>query len=124
MLNEDAVYIEKAYEYGIINGYGNGLFGPDDLLTREQAMAILERAAKLAGTDTYMEKEDIDIILDKFTDGFSVQQYALNGTAVCIKYGIVIGRTDGNIDPTAALTRAEAVVMLRRMLQKTGLINK
>ncbi len=29
-------YVIKAFKLGIINGYGNGLFGPNDLVTREQ----------------------------------------------------------------------------------------
>lgn len=41
----DAVSI--AYEYGIIFGYGNGRFCPDEIITREQAMAIIAREMKI-----------------------------------------------------------------------------
>jgi HSP20 family molecular chaperone IbpA len=101
--NEDSVYIEKAYEYGIINGYGNGLFGPSDLLTREQSMAMLERAMKLAGMDADMANEEIDVILDIYTDKNKISEYAVNSVAVCIKNGIVIGRLNDDIDPQATL---------------------
>ncbi|HPJ76492.1 MAG TPA: S-layer homology domain-containing protein, partial [Clostridia bacterium] len=121
---EDSVYIEKAYEYGIINGYGNGLFGPTDLLTREQATTMLERAMKLAGLDVDMKNEELDLILDKFTDKNKISSYAINSVALCVRNGIVIGRLNDDIDPGANLTRAEAVVMLRRMLQEADLINK
>ncbi|HQM39417.1 MAG TPA: Ig-like domain-containing protein, partial [Clostridia bacterium] len=122
--SEHSLYIEKAYEYGIIKGYGNGLFGPDDFLTREQATTIIERAMNLAGYNVVIEKVEIDMILDKFIDKSEISHYAVNSMAICIKNNIIIGRLNNEADPTADLTRAEAVVMLRRMLQNTGLINK
>ena len=46
-----APYIKTAASYGIINGYGNGNFGPQDKITREQAMAMIARAMKITGLD-------------------------------------------------------------------------
>ena len=41
--------IVKAHLYGIVNGYGSGLFGPNDPVTREQLAAILYRYAVYGG---------------------------------------------------------------------------
>ena len=41
--------IDWAAAYGIVNGYGDGRFGPTDQITREQIMAILNRYAAYKG---------------------------------------------------------------------------
>ncbi len=38
------VYIKRLYELGIITGYGDGRYGPEDLLTRAQMAVFLGRA--------------------------------------------------------------------------------
>lgn len=40
-------YIQTAVGYGIVNGYGDGTFGPQDTITREQTMTMIARAMKL-----------------------------------------------------------------------------
>ncbi|MGI5892758.1 MAG: S-layer homology domain-containing protein [Bacillota bacterium] len=42
-------YVDWAAKNDIITGYGNGLFGPDDSVTREQMAAMLYRFANFLG---------------------------------------------------------------------------
>ena len=46
-----AGYVGTAVSYGLITGYANGTFGPNDRITREQALTILARAMKLTGLE-------------------------------------------------------------------------
>lgn len=48
--------IEKAYSLGVINGYGNNKFGPDDIITREQSATILTSLADQLGIKTTVAK--------------------------------------------------------------------
>lgn len=43
-------------------------------------------------------------------------------TAVCVKAGIVSGRTGNMVAPDSKITRAEVAVMIRKLLQKSNLI--
>lgn len=116
----DAVAI--AYEYGIIYGYGNGIFGPEDKITREQAMTMTARAMKITGLKVELKENEVEKLLSGFEDGEDSADYAKNSIASCIKTGIING-TDGNlVAPKNNITRAEAAVMVRRLLQKSGLI--
>jgi hypothetical protein len=40
--------VSAAVQYGIIKGYADGTFRPNANITREEAMAMLQRAAKVA----------------------------------------------------------------------------
>ena len=113
-------YIKTAASYGIIKGYDNGNFGPNDTITREQAMTLIARAMRITGLTT--DSPDVSKILPSYSDGSSVSAYAEESIAACIDTGIVSGRDSGTIAPKAYVTRAEVAVMVERLLQKSGLI--
>ncbi len=59
-VQKDSWYADAANwaaEEGIVTGYMNGLFGPGDVLTREQAVTILWRFAKAKGMDVSVKAE-------------------------------------------------------------------
>jgi len=114
--------VSTAHEYGIVSGYGNGDFGPDGKITREQAMSMIARAMKLTGLEAGLTDSDVSGALAGFTDADSASAYAKTGISACVKAGIVSGRTGGLIAPKDNITRAEAAVMVRSLLQKSGLI--
>lgn len=119
-LNFDAIYI--AYEYGLINGYGDGKFGPDDTITREQAMVMIARAMDIAGIETEMGSVEESTILLAFSDRETVSAWARRSAAECIRAGVVLGRTTTAIAPSDNVSRAEVAAMIRRFLMKARLI--
>jgi len=116
----DAVAI--AYEYGIIDGYGNGSFGPEDKITREQAMTMTARAMKLTGLKVEFKENEAEKLLSGFEDASNSSDYAKNSIASCIKTGIITGRDGNLVAPESNITRAEVAVIVRRLLIKSGLI--
>ncbi|NLB53919.1 MAG: hypothetical protein GX808_13420, partial [Syntrophomonadaceae bacterium] len=116
----DAVSI--AYEYGIISGYENGKFGPDDKITREQAMIMIARAMKITRLKVGLADGEADKLLTSFTDANSAAEYAKANIASCVKAGIVSGRSGKLIAPKDNITRAEAAVIVQRLLQNSNLI--
>ncbi len=114
-----AGYVKTAAGYGIINGYGDGTFGPTDRITREQAMTMLARAMIITGLEADV---DAGALLLNFNDGVDVSDYAKDGVAACIETGIVTGKTNVTIAPLDPVTRAEVAVMIQRLLVQSGLI--
>jgi hypothetical protein len=106
----DAVSI--AYEYGIISGYGNGKFGPDDKITREQAMTMIARAMKITGSKVELADGEVDKLLTSFTDTNSAAEYAKASIASCVKAGIVSGRSGKLIAPKDNINQAEVEKVL------------
>jgi len=71
---------------GIISGYGNGLFGPNDAITREQLVTILYRYAQYKGYDTEPTGD-----ISTFTDGNQVSPYAVEAMNWAIGAGLIFG---------------------------------
>ncbi|MGE7842974.1 S-layer homology domain-containing protein [Lysinibacillus sp. NPDC093712] len=118
-----AGYINAASEYKLIQGYSNGKFGPNDKITRQQAMTILARALSLTGVDTAITEQEAASILATFKDKAQIAEYAKPHIAVALKTGLVTGKANQTIAPTAYITRAEVAVVIDRFLKKAELIN-
>lgn len=115
-------YIETAHAYGIISGYGNNTFGPNDTITREQAIAIIARAMSITGLDAGLTPENAKTLLSAYTDSIDSSTWARESLAACLKTGIVSGTAADKLSPGNAVTRGEVAVMVRLLLMKSDLI--
>ena len=107
---EAAVY--WAAENGIVTGYPDGRFAPDDLLTREQLAVILHRFAEHLGRNT-----DTDASVAVFTDASAVSDYAKDALGWAYGVGLIQGTKDGkglSLQPKGTATRAQAAAILMR----------
>lgn len=98
----------------IVGGYGNGLFGPNDSITREQFATILYRYAQYAGIAVVSAPN----ALTGFTDGASTSAWAAEGLGWAVNQSLITGKTGNLLDPTGQASRAEAAVILQRFLDK------
>lgn len=115
-------YVETAVSYGIIYGYADGTFGPNEKITREQAMTMIARAMALTGLESSLPDSEINSLLSRFTDSVLASDYAKTGIAACLKNSIVTGKTGTTVAPKDYITRAEVAVIIERMLTKSQLI--
>jgi len=93
----DAVLWASAMK--IMEGYGNGLFGPDDPVTREQTVTILWR---------YNGRPNAKkAVLSGFTDAKEISPWATGAFTWAVSKGIVNGRENRTLDPGETATRAE-----------------
>ncbi|GAB1476917.1 hypothetical protein MASR2M70_17530 [Bacillota bacterium] len=115
-------YVKTAAEYKLISGYGNGKFGPNDRVNREQAMAMVARAMELTNLKVELQDGELKTYLNSYADADKAALYARESIAVCIRAGIVTGRAGKLIAPKEHITRAEIAVIVRNLLQKSDLI--
>ncbi len=111
-----------ASEYGLISGYNNRKFGPNDKITREQAMTIIAKAMKITGLKVQFEIGEMGDILKVFGDSEQSSCWSKESIAACVKLGIVSGRNGHMIAPDGNMTRAETAVVVRNLLRKSDLI--
>lgn len=95
---------------GIVTGYGDGRFGLNAPVTRQQIAAILWR---------YDGSETVETAAS-FTDSASISSYAAHAVNWAAANGIIAGRNDGSFDPTGNATRAQVAVILYRYLTGTA----
>ena len=95
---------------GIIGGYGDGQFGPDDSVTREQFAVMLWR---------YAGSPEADEQTLNFTDADKASSYAVQALYWAAANGIMSGYGDGQLDPSGQATRAQAAQMLKKLIENT-----
>ena len=115
-------YIKTAADYKIITGYSSGKFGPEDKITREQAMTMIAKAMKITRLEAGIEGKDTDVILSGFGDSAKAAAYAKESIAACVNAEIVTGKSGRLLAPKDEITRAEVAVIVRKLLQKSNLI--
>ena len=116
-----AGFIGTANSYGIVNGVGGGKFNPEGTITRQEAAAMVARAAKLCGLDTTMDAAATRDTLAQFGDYRSAASWAKEPLAFCYSAGI-LDQSDLNIEPEKAILRCEIAQMLYNMLTAAELI--
>jgi hypothetical protein len=116
-----ASYVGTASSYGIVNGKGEGLFDPEGTITRQEAAAMVARAAKLCGMDTALESYEVLNLLAQFSDYVTVDTWANECVAFCYSEGI-LDQNDLNVEPGRAILRCEIAQMLYNMLGSAKLL--
>ena len=104
--------VRWASSVGVVGGYPNGSFGPNDPITREQMAAMLYRYADYKGWDV-TELAD----LSAFTDAESISGYAVTALRWANAAGIVGGYNDSTLRPQGNARRSEAAAMLQRFCE-------
>ena len=99
-----------AYQNGIVSGYDNGKFGPNDKVTREQMAVVLKGYADFIGKDTSKTAD-----LSKFPDG-NKATWSKSYISWAVAEGLISGKAqDGKtyLDPQGVATRAEVAALIR-----------
>ncbi|MCI5993059.1 MAG: S-layer homology domain-containing protein, partial [Clostridiales bacterium] len=101
-----------AAENGIVNGYSNGNFGPNDPITREQLATILYRYTKFKSGSVEASRN----YLNSFSDAGQVSAYAVEAMNWAVAGGLINGSGD-KLMPTARASRAQVAAIIHRYLE-------
>ena len=104
--------VRWAASEGIVGGYGNGNFGPNDAITREQLAVILYRYAQYEGYDVSGSAD-----LSGYTDRDAISGYALEAMNWGNDASIINGTSDNTLSPQGQTTRAQVAAMLTRFCE-------
>lgn len=102
--------IRWAASTGIVNGYSEVSFGPDDPITREQMAAILWRYAKLKEKNV-----DVHADLSAYTDADQISSYAIAPMQWACGVGLIRGIGENVLSPKTGATRAQTATILQRL---------
>ncbi len=99
--------ISEAIRRGIVTGYPDGTFRPNEPVTRLQWISFLVRALHLQGEGARLN----------FTDKGEIPAWGQSDVAVAVANGLISGYPDGSFRPNQEITRAEMVSILARILK-------
>lgn len=108
-----AAAINWVASQGLMNGYGNNIFGPDNALTREQMAAILFRYAQYKGIDTSARAD-----ISRYEDSNLVSNYAMDAMRWANSTGLISGTSTSTLSPARNITRAEAAAIFMRFSER------
>ncbi|OUS76552.1 hypothetical protein B1748_10640 [Paenibacillus sp. MY03] len=98
--------VSTAHAYGVVHGYNDNTFAPDDPITREQMTMMIMNALQL---------ETIPSVRT-FADQNKISKWAREAVAAAAESGLITGYPDNTIRPQAHATRAEAASIIGRLL--------
>jgi|GEM_PF-319018 len=108
--------VEWAAANGIAAGYGNGVFGANDSVTRQQMAAMFQRYAKYKGRSTENTAD-----LSAYADASDAADWARGAMGWAVSEGVITG-TDGRmLAPDSPATRAQAAAVLMRYMNGAAL---
>lgn len=108
--------VEAAVRAGLISGMAPDRFAPNERITREQIAVMRTRAIKVAGYSSNAADQTSQQ-LDRFADRVSISAWAQAPVAQAVAAGIITGMSENTFVPSEDATRAQAAVMLKRLLQ-------
>jgi hypothetical protein len=110
-------YVKAANQAGLVNGMSDNTFDPNAYITREQMATMIMRAYNTLADTDYTQMETTTNI--RFTDEGTVSTWAHNAVIIANDLSIINGMGDGRFAPVENATRAQAIVMIKRLLSIT-----
>lgn len=107
-----ADYVNWAVQNRIVSGYGDGRFGPNDKITREQMAVMTDNFIKFIAMTPDVVKTKVE-----FSDQSQISSWSAAAVARVQQYGIINGNPNGTFAPKATATRAQAAVILKGYLE-------
>jgi len=107
-----------AQRLGLVTGY-NGSFFPNETITREELAVMIARALKYVQPEKQTAKAD----MASFKDYEQISAWALDAVRIAVANGILIGDSKHALHPAGTSTRAQAVIMMERLLRKLTMID-
>ncbi len=104
--------ISVASVYGIVSGYGDGNFGPNDLITRQDMALMTYKAAQVVGKSLAAQRTLV------FDDNWQISDYAVEAVNTLANAGIINGMSESEFAPLNNATRAQAAVILYQAFVK------
>ncbi len=109
-------YVAAAVKSGLVNGREEGKFDPNGKITRAEMATIAARA--LQAVNGVKVTADVDSALKNFDDAKAIHDSLKAGVALSVGQGIVVGEEGNKFNPNADSTRAQAAVVIYRLLNK------
>jgi len=114
-----SAYVGTAVKFGLLSGYPDKNFKPNQAISREELAAILIKAIKLAGSQEAVETNLS--VNSRYQDQGAIADWARQDVALATSMGIMQGRGQDQFAPQAAATRAEAAVLVQSILRYCSL---
>lgn len=116
--------IAAAADAGIVYGYPDGTFRPNEVISRQELASMVVRAMEFAGKDVSITNAKQNQLLSSYKDADQVGPWAADEMAVALESEVVQGMGNDILSPRSNATRGQATAMLFRYLLDVDFINE
>ncbi|PKM51016.1 MAG: hypothetical protein CVV02_08770 [Firmicutes bacterium HGW-Firmicutes-7] len=109
-------YINIAASNGLVKGYPDGSIHVDNSIKRQDVALIISKVYEDKGIEIETTR-----VNESFVDYINIDNYAVNAMNWCINNGIINGNNDKKLEPDGNLTRAEAAILISRIIDDFSL---
>ncbi|RAV21050.1 S-layer homology domain-containing protein [Paenibacillus contaminans] len=114
--------VGAASKADIVDGFEDNTFRPDETITREQMAVMMLRALRFTGQHHAVVGKQ-NSVLAAFDDHEEISAWAKASVEQIVQAGLMNGVTSKHFAPNEHATRAEAAVVVKRLLQAAAFIN-
>ncbi|MDR1065673.1 MAG: Ig-like domain-containing protein [Oscillospiraceae bacterium] len=107
-------HVLKAYQYGLVDGVGNGRFDPDAKITREQIATLMVRALNRLQQDVGRTLLSPPVSELTFKDASKIGEYARESMRYAVANGIFKGDDYNNVNPLTDVNAEQCVIVAAR----------
>lgn len=114
-VNDRAVSI--SHSLGIVDGYPDGTFMPDNMISRQELFKMLGNLMDALGINIELDTVIYENIRNSFPDAYTIQSWAEDATYSLLAMGVISGTDIGGIsylDPTGTASRTQAILLSHR----------
>ena len=106
-------YVDKLYASGVVGGFPDGTFRPNDALTRAQAAVMLCAFAAFTQDDVTARAD-----LSAYSDAGQIPSWAMDAMQWANARRLIVGRDSSHLAPNSGATRAEMAAILSAYIGK------
>ena len=110
-----APYVKWAAENDIVAGYPEGVFKPDENITREQMAAMMRRFCRYSGMNVSVSNANW---MARYADVYAISDWAYEDVCWAVGCGLMRGKSDSTINPLELATRAEVAQVIKNLCDK------
>jgi WD40 repeat protein len=113
--------VAAAAQAGLLSGYEDGSFRPSRSISRAEAAVMAVRALEKSGVNPIADMSDARRTLSSFADSGEAG-WAADALAAAVQAGLLQGSGEGRLKPNDPIKRAEAAVLVERILLRAGFL--
>ncbi len=111
--------LKAVVDLNLVYGYEDGTFKPNAEITRQDAAVILGRVIEFLKLQNNQDPQSED-----FTDQHAISDYAVQSVTLAANMSIINGYEDQSFKPQSFIKRAEAVMMIKKLLEQANFISQ
>ena len=107
--------VNRACELGLVSGRGDGMFMPDEYMTREEMFGLLYNLLRVTNNLPELADGEANALLSPYRDSAEIADWAVTPIGAMLKLGLTSGANPGLLEPKGTPTREQAVALSLRL---------